>query len=76
MYYVYLLVYGDENKQKYIGYTSDLKRRFSEHKREKENCKLVYYEAYPDEDMARERERSIKGSGSIRKSLYKRLKLL
>ena len=73
MYYVYLLV-NKNNNRKYIGYTSDLKRRLKEHQRNGAWV-LIYYEAYPLEDMAIDRERSIKRSGSIRKFLYKRLKL-
>ena len=76
MYYVYLILYGKDSNQRYIGYTSDLKRRVKEHKIKKENVKLIYYEAYPSEDIARNREISLKKSGSARKSLYERLKLL
>ena len=74
MYYVYLILHN-KNK-KYIGYTSDLKRRIQEHKSSKKEVKLIYYEAYPEESMARKRELSLKKSGSARKSLYQRLKLL
>ena len=76
MYYVYLIVHGINKEQKYIGYTSDLKRRIKEHQMKKKDVKLMYYEAYPKEDMARKREFSLKRSGSARKALYERLKLL
>ena len=75
MYYVYLIVY-EEKKNRYIGYTSDLRRRVKEHKRERGDVKLIYYEAYPTKEMAMRRERSLKRSGNARKSLYERLNLL
>ena len=82
MYYVYLLVneYGD----KYIGYTSDLKRRVREHQEGKSiytsqhgsEWRLVYYEAYPSKKIALKRESVLKRNGSMRKYLYQRLELL
>ena len=38
--------------------------------------KLIYYEAYPTERIARKRESILKKNGSIRKRLYERLELL
>ena len=64
MYYVYLLI--SEDGQKYIGYTQDLRRRFTEHGRggsqatKNRNWDLVYYEAYSSEKDARRRERKLK----------------
>ncbi|MBP9802630.1 GIY-YIG nuclease family protein [Patescibacteria group bacterium] len=78
MYYVYILkLYSDKF---YIGYTQDLKRRLSEHKdgksyfvgREK-SFKLVYFEAFNDIDLAKQRERSLKNYGSAYKELLKRI---
>ena len=76
MYYVYLIIYGKNKEQRYIGYTSDLKRRIREHQIKKREVKLIYYEAYPIKDMAIRRERSLKRSGSARRALYERLRLL
>ena len=80
MYYVYILEDIDNPNNHYIGYTSDLKRRFKEHN-SKENqgytrykkWKLVYYEAYLDKDIAYKREQRIKRHSKIRAILYKRL---
>ncbi len=81
MYFVYLIV--NEKSEKYIGYTSDLKRRLREHQRGKSkytsqrdlSWKLVYYEAYPTKESARKREIVLKKNGSMRKRLYERLGL-
>ena len=82
MYYVYLIM--NESRDKYIGYTSDLKRRVKQHKEgqskytssKDRNWKLVYYEAYPTKDLAIKRESILKRNGSMRRHLYKRLELL
>ena len=80
MYYIYLL--QDESDKLYIGYTNNLKRRLSEHKRNKvyttrrmKDFKLIYYEAYLDENSAKDRERKLKQYGSSYHGLLKRLKL-
>ncbi|MFA4880670.1 MAG: GIY-YIG nuclease family protein [Candidatus Doudnabacteria bacterium] len=81
MFYVYLL--KDGNKKIYIGYSRDLRRRISEHKNQKVfttkkmfNLKLVYYEAYSSEELAKEREHKLKQFGSAHHGLLKRLKIL
>jgi len=56
MYYVYVLQ-RIQDKDFYIGYTENLKRRFDEHNREKA-CNLIYYEAYQTEKLARQRKKS------------------
>lgn len=66
MYYVYILkslVNGDL----YVGYTTDLKRRFAEHNSKKVLStrvnipwKLVYYEAYSGKHDATKREKQLK----------------
>ena len=81
MYYIYLLVNSDGDK--YIGYTSDLRQRLKEHQAgesrytasKRRDWKLIYYEAYPLERLARKREQVLKKNGSMRKHLYKRLEL-
>ena len=80
MFYVYILKSKKDNKL-YIGYTSDLKKRLSEHKRGNvENTshrlpvELVYYESYKNMDDAKEREKSFKNSGSVYNGLVKRIK--
>ena len=67
MFYVYLLKSEKDNKF-YIGSTADLKKRIKEHsdgKVKSTACrrplKLVYYETYADESIARKRELKVKG---------------
>lgn len=78
-YYVYLLQSLKSNKF-YTGYTSDLRRRFKEHKDNKSSYtkgrgpfKLIYYEASLHEEDAKARERYLK-SGMGKKYLRNRLK--
>lgn len=78
MYYVYLL--KDPNDKLYIGYSNNLKRRMHEHLKEKTYTtrrmikpRLIYYEAYENEERAKERERKLKQYGSSYQGLLKRL---
>jgi len=80
MYYVYIL--KDDNNKLYIGFSSDLKRRISEHRNSKvfttkkmTNPQLYYYESYISEDMAKIRERQLKDFGSSYTGLLKRIGL-
>jgi len=78
MYYVYILRLN--NFQFYTGFTSELKRRISEHKSGK--CKftsqrlpveLIYYEAYTLKSDALRREKFLKTSDG-RKDIKRQLK--
>lgn len=79
MHYVYILQ-SKLNGQQYTGSTNNLKKRFQEHndgniistKRYKP-WKLLYYEAYIAEDLARVRERRLKYNGNAMKELKKRV---
>jgi putative endonuclease len=62
MYYVYILR-KYEGSEIYIGYTSDLKRRFKEHNTKSRSWELVYYEAYKARKDARIREERLKYYG-------------
>jgi len=80
MFYVYVLKIKKDNKL-YFGYSENLKRRISEHKRGKvDNTKhrlpveLIYYESYRNINDAKEREKSFKNSGSVYNGLVKRIK--
>lgn len=73
MYYTYILKRQNE-KGFYIGYTKDLKRRFNQHN-SRQNCKLIYYESYLTEDLARGRELKLKQFGGAWRSLRKRLEI-
>ncbi|OGG48886.1 hypothetical protein A3G63_01935 [Candidatus Kaiserbacteria bacterium RIFCSPLOWO2_12_FULL_52_8] len=73
MYYVYLLENQNDNSW-YIGYSANLRQRVERHNKgdgarttaRKKDWKLVYYEAYLDEQDAKGRERFLKsGSGRI-----------
>ena len=69
MHYIYVL---RREMGWYIGYTSDLVRRLTEHKK-KYICKLIYYEAYGSEVVARQREMKLKQYGSAWRGLRKRI---
>ncbi len=76
MYCVYLIV--NENGCKYIGYTSNLKQRVENHNKglntstKGHKWKLVYAEAYLDEEDARKRERKLKYHGQSKYHVYNR----
>ncbi|OGZ09535.1 MAG: excinuclease ABC subunit C [Candidatus Lloydbacteria bacterium RIFCSPHIGHO2_02_FULL_51_22] len=87
MYYVYIL-HSEKDRGLYIGYTSDLKRRITEHKKGLTEATkhrlpivLVHYEAFLQDANARAREKYLKsgyGREQLRsqlKKLYKILKL-
>lgn len=72
MYYVYLLQ-SQIDQGWYIGYTSDLQRRFQEHNRgdtksviHRKPFILIYYEAYIHKMDAIGRERFLKSGGGRR----------
>ena len=78
-YYVYILQ-SLKNNSLYIGYTSDLKKRFTEHNSGLSQAtkpfvpyKLIFYEAFLDRTDAKNRETYLK-SGYGRKSIEKLLK--
>ncbi|MFA5359563.1 MAG: GIY-YIG nuclease family protein [Patescibacteria group bacterium] len=81
MYYIYLLRSKKDNNF-YIGYSSDLKKRFLQHNagevestRNRRPLELLYYEAYTSKEMAENRERKLKDFGSAYNALLKRLNL-
>jgi putative endonuclease len=77
MYYVYIL---KTSNKKYIGYSSNLKKRLKEHlegkvssTKYKKPIELIYYEAYLNKESAQKRERNLKKFGSAYSLLMKRL---
>ena len=79
MFYVYLL-HSTKDNGFYIGFSTDLKRRLSEHKRgppfatkSRGPWKLIYYEAYTQREDAEGRERFLK-SGAGRRFLHTQLR--
>ena len=68
MYYVYILKSKRDNKL-YIGYSANLKKRFSEHQsgqvtstRPRKPFELIFYEAYKNSKDAKRREKYFKTS--------------
>lgn len=81
MHYVYLL-YSRTKREYYIGETSDLRRRFSEHNEGKTFStrggipwEVVYYEAYQSKQAAQVRERRLKYYGKGLSQLKRRIGL-
>jgi putative endonuclease len=82
MYYVYLLK-SEKNNRIYIGSTNNLKKRIKEHNKGKVFStkyylpwRLIYYEAYDKESLARLREKRLKYNGNALRELKKRLNFL
>ena len=72
MYYVYIL--RDKNTDElYYGYTNNLNRRISEHKKKMQDLELIYYEAYKKELDARNRESRLKQYAQALTALKTRL---
>jgi putative endonuclease len=79
MFYVYIL-HSESDRGLYIGFSTDLRRRLKEHREGKAFAtsfrgpwRLIYYEAYVEEEDALGRERYLK-SGGGRRFLIKQLK--
>ncbi len=79
MFYVYILKSRKDEKL-YIGYTSDLKRRVSEHNegqnistKPRRPLDLLYYEAYMSQADAKKREFNLKNSAGAKTALKRRL---
>ena len=78
MYYAYILQ-SLKDRNLYIGYSSDLKRRLTEHKtggsistKKRLPFKLIYYEAHTSEKDAKRREKYFKtnkGKSSLKQML-------
>jgi len=71
MYYVYVLKLI-KNDEFYIGYTENLRQRIKQHQY-KNSLRLIYYEAYLSEKIARNRERKLKYYGSAWRALKQRI---
>ena len=78
-YYIYILQ-SLKNDSLYIGYTSDLKKRFKEHNSSLSKAtrpflpyKLIFYEAFLNRIDAKNREEYLKG-GYGRKTIHKLIK--
>ena len=78
-YYIYILL-SEKDGKRYIGYTSDLKRRIEEHNnslvestKHRRPLRLIYYEACLNEEDAKKREKYFKSQWGY-KFINKRLK--
>ena len=74
MFYVYVLK-NPKTGVLYYGFSSNLRRRFARHQEMRKHAgwKLVYYEAYLNEQDARDRERTLKNYGAARGHLKQRI---
>jgi len=81
MFFVYILK-SRKDKSLYIGYTSDLRKRFKEHNsglvrstKSKRPWHLVYYEAYSSRQDATKRENNLKLRAKALRQLLQRIKI-
>ena len=80
MYYVYVLQNVDDDADFYTGYSRELKRRVAQHNAGRnpstqgKRWRVVYYEAYISEAVARDRERILKHDGRVKRFLFERIK--
>ena len=80
MYYVYALL-SKQNKDLYLGFCQDLRKRFKEHvsgyvkaTNKYRPWMLVYYEAYLSKNDATSREQTIKKNHKVKIDLKKQIK--
>ena len=80
VFYVYVLQNVQREDEFYIGWSADLRRRFDEHQSGRNSStrgrtwRLVYYEAYLSAAAARQREKTLKHDGRVRRFLMDRIK--
>ncbi|MFA5791850.1 MAG: GIY-YIG nuclease family protein [Candidatus Paceibacterota bacterium] len=79
MFYVYILR-SEKDKNLYIGYTNDLKRRLKEHNlginrstKLRTPFTLIYYEAYRKREDATHREKMLKERGKALGGIKRRI---
>ena len=78
MHYVYVI--QNESGKFYLGSTSDLKRRLSDHNNGRNKSTkgnrwtVVYYEAYVSRQAARKREYRLKHGGRSKQILFERIR--
>ena len=80
MFFVYILQ-SKKDKELYIGYTSDLRKRFKKHNlgfvkstKSKIPFRLAYYEAYASRQDATKREHNLKLRAKALRQLKNRIK--
>ncbi len=79
MHYVYI-IQSEKDKRYYVGYSANLRQRVQEHNEGKTSYtkkfrpwRLVYYEAYQTESLARGREQKLKQHGKRYTELLRRV---
>jgi len=79
MFYVYL-IQSKKDKELYIGFTNDLKKRLLEHNKglnfstkHRIPFELIYFEAYKSEEDARHREHNLKLRANALNQLKRRI---
>ena len=74
MFYVYVLM-NPKTGTLYYGFSSNLRQRVAGHQKMPKHAgwKLIYYEAYLNEQDARDRERMLKQYGAARSHLKQRI---
>ena len=79
MYFVYVIK-GGSNPEYYVGFTKNLKQRLQEHNSGKnistkrgKPWKLIYFEGFTSETLARKRESKLKQFGKAWQELKKRV---
>ena len=77
--YVYILQ-SQQDQSTYIGHTTNLKQRFTEHNagktksiKHKLPMKMIYCEAYSSKKLAIKREIHLKKNSAAKKELYSRI---
>ena len=80
LYLLYVLKSLVKEKKYYIGYSANLQRRVREHNSKSNPStkygvpwRVCYYEAYESEELAREREVTLKKRGSVWQGIRGRL---
>ncbi len=80
MFFVYI-IQSKKDKDLYIGYTNDLRRRFKKHNlglvrstKSRKPFRIVYYEAYASKQDAVKREYNLKLRAKALKQLKNRIK--
>ena len=80
MFYVYVLQSLADVEHFYVGSTRDLRKRIASHNSgenkstKHSSWRLVYYEAYVSEPVARRRERKLKQDGRAKRFLMQRIR--
>ena len=79
MYYVYVIQNLDNPDDFYLGYSANLKDRLIAHNSDKnlstrgKSWRVIYYEAYLNESVAKKREQKLKQNRRMKQFLFRRV---